>query len=326
MFKQLAAVILSLFSLTPSPAPISLQSIFSPSHPAYKNLFSQTTTIVFTGDVMLGRSINAAAVRNTDFAFPFTATRDLLATADVASINLETPLPAPCPVTLQGMVFCGNQRWTAGLADAGIDIVNLANNHTYNYGSAGLTATVDALTALNLKPIGLGQPEIITVNGTSFAFLGFNAVGGSRPPIAAVVSSDITAQVSAAQKQADVVIAQFHWGQEYRTQPTSDQRRLAHLAIDSGADLVLGHHPHWIQSVEIYSGVPVIYSLGNFVFDQYWSQATRQGLVVRATFQNHQLADIRLIPIVIDLSGRPAVAPPELAESILTQLRQASVE
>jgi poly-gamma-glutamate synthesis protein (capsule biosynthesis protein) len=224
------------------------------------------------------------------------------------------------------MIFCGDQRWTAGLTSAGIDIVNLANNHSYNYGSAGLTATVEALTASNLKPIGLGQPAIITVNGTSFAFLGFNAIGGSRPPIAAAVTSDITSQVSAAQQLADVVVVQFHWGQEYKSTPSPDQRRLAHLAIDSGADLVLGHHPHWVQPVEIYAGVPIIYSLGNFVFDQYWSEATRQGLVVRATFQKHRLADIRLIPIIIDMSGRPSVAPSPVSDSILSRLRAASVE
>lgn len=326
MFALLIATLLSLFPLVSPPPPITLLSIFSPTHPVYPLLFNQTTTIVFTGDVMLGRTINAAASKASDYTSPFSATRDLLASADITSVNLETPLPKSCPIKPEGMVFCGSQNWIAGLVGSGVDIINLANNHSFNYGSAGLTGTVDALTAAGLHPVGLGQPATITVGSTTFAFLGFNAVGGSRPPIADADSSDITAQVSAAEKLADVVIVQFHWGREYTASPTADQRRLAHLAIDSGADLVLGHHPHWVQPVEIYSGIPIIYSLGNFIFDQYWSEPTRQGLVVRAAFQNRRLTDIRLIPVVIDLSGRPAVAPPSVSDAILSRLRAASVE
>ncbi len=110
-----------------------------------------------------------------------------------------------------------------------------------------------------------------------------------------------------AKSQADLVFASFHWGNEY-SRHSKRQEVLAHLAIDSGADVVVGHHPHWIQEVEEYRGKPIYYSLGNLVFDQMWSDPTRKGLILKLTFSGSKLQSRELIPIKIFNYGQPVIS------------------
>ena len=123
-----------------------------------------------------------------------------------------------------------------------------------------------------------------------------------------------------------MAIVSFHWGQEYVDRPSESQIRTAHKAIDAGADLVIGHHSHCLQSVEIYQGKPIFYSLGNLVFDQFWSQATREGLMIRVSFNNDRLVMVRLFPVVINELGQPFLANQAEGSRILSRVRQLSEE
>lgn len=261
---------------------------------------SPLLTIVFTGDVMLGRSVNTRIQHYADFTWPFKHIAPLLSTANVTIINLESPFITGCHPTDFGMIFCADPKSIAGLKLAGVDYTSLANNHILDQDRKGLDETISILTKNGITPIGLGKPEFNTVKSTKLAILSFSDLPQTD-------NADVIKQISEATKSADLVITTFHWGAEYQRNPTNRQVYLAHLAIDSGADIVVGHHPHWIQTEEIYQGKPIYYSLGNLVFDQMWSEETRFGEILRVTYQDNKLVKKEIIPIKIFDYGQPAL-------------------
>jgi len=252
-------------------------------------------TLLFVGDVMLGRSVNQHIYESNDPSWPYIYVKDVLRSADITYINLESPLVSNCPVVESGMKFCGATSNVQGLVDAGIDVASLANNHATNYGSAGLSETVKLLSDSGIAPIGVGTSSSIVREGYLYTFLSFNDVG-----------EDASAKLTTIPKRAkELVIVTFHWGSEYQSQPNNRQIMLAHKAIDLGADLVIGAHPHWVQTKEIYKDKPIYYSLGNFVFDQEWSLKTKQGLAVRFTYRGTELLKTEELPVLIENYGQP---------------------
>jgi poly-gamma-glutamate capsule biosynthesis protein CapA/YwtB (metallophosphatase superfamily) len=173
----------------------------------------------------------------------------------------------------------------------GADVVNLANNHLSNYGAEGITATDSLLHHNGMQTSGLGPVAVINVRGLKFGFIGFNGVG------LAIDRAALKAGIARARQLADVVVVQFHWGKEYERLPKADPGvptpdnpiTIGHLAIDWGADIVIGNHPHWYQAVEVYHGKLITYAHGNFVFDQMWSEQTREGVIGTYTFYGTKL-------------------------------------
>lgn len=261
---------------------------------------SSTLTIIFTGDVMLGRSVNTKIQQYSDLSWPFKNIASVLSAVDIVIINLESPFITGCQPTDTGMIFCADPKSIAGLKLAGVDYASLANNHINNQGQKGIDETISILIENGITPIGLGKPEFKTLKSIKLAVVSFSDL----PQIDNV---DVVKQISDASKSADLVITTFHWGVEYQRNPTPRQVFLAHLAIDSGADIVVGHHPHWIQTEEIYQGKPIYYSLGNLVFDQMWSEETRLGEMLKVTYQDNKLIKKEVIPIKIFDYGQPAI-------------------
>ncbi len=132
--------------------------------------------------------------------------------------------------------------------------------------------------------------------------------------------AQIASDIKSADTTSDIVIVQFHWGNEYTMEITERQRMLAHLAIDSGADLIIGNHPHWVQPVEIYKGKFIAYAHGNFVFDQEWSPETKQGVVGKYTFFDGELVDAEFLPIQIENYGQPHFLTGQPAKEILKRM------
>jgi poly-gamma-glutamate capsule biosynthesis protein CapA/YwtB (metallophosphatase superfamily) len=270
---------------------LSLQSLFHPAYvvPADPN---KIRTLLVTGDVIPARGVNYFATIRHDFLWPFRPTAAYTKNADVTDINLETPLFAGCPVDPNsGFTFCGDARFVDGLTLMGAKVVNLANNHTSNYGAQGINLTTQLLTQHGMQVSGLGPVAVVDVRGIKFGFIGFNGVGR------AIDKTALRAGIEAARQQADVVVVQFHWGKEYERQPMADPNvptpddpvEIGHDAIDWGADIVIGNHPHWYQGIEIYHGKLITYAHGNFVFDQMWSEETREGVIGTYTFNGTQL-------------------------------------
>jgi len=216
---------------------------------------------------------------------PFEAVKADLSAADLAMGNLECVLGSPeSRATWKGydkILLPASPKSAKLLKAAGYDFLTLDNNHSLDFGEAGFRSTVAALEAQGLGWHGAWnvadkfvEPWITQVRGIRVAVLTYSDVSppsfdakpgkiGTAPPMPSLLKRDIPH----AKAECDILIIQVHWGKEYTTEPTDRQVALAHLMVDLGADAVVGHHPHLLQAFERYKGKPILYSLGNFLFD-----------------------------------------------------------
>jgi hypothetical protein len=267
------------------------------------------------------------------------AVRDVIEGADLAIANFENPAPDQPRYHTSGTVFSADPALIAGLANAGIDYVSLANNHIRDAGGAGLLQTIANLRKDGIASSGSGRnlaaarrPGVFTVNGTKVAILAYDAIAagyhatstkiGSAPLAASYVRADVKA---AREAGADLVIVFPHWGTEYQSKPFAAQQRLARMIIDAGADVVIGNHAHWAAAMEVYKGKPIWYALGNFVFDQTWSEPTMEGITLELTFRGATLAQVRIRPhIILDKAQPNFLDPAGDGKVVLGQVYSAS--
>lgn len=262
----------------------------------------RTTVILATGDVMLGRNVNRRITEVDDPTWPFQATKEKLESADISIVNLELPLLDPCPQK-EGIIFCAPTTNAQGLAQVGIDVANIANNHRYDYGESGYQSTLTVLERLGIQPSDEEHMAIINHNGVTFGFIGFNLIRQSEQ-MKIPSKAEMLAKVKASKSQVDVLVVSMHWGNEYQAQPAPIIVEYAHSIIDGGADLIIGNHPHVVQPGEIYNGKYIAYSLGNFVFDQA-PAVTKKGQVNEFTYQGTRLTQVKIFPISIEDGGQP---------------------
>jgi poly-gamma-glutamate capsule biosynthesis protein CapA/YwtB (metallophosphatase superfamily)/outer membrane protein assembly factor BamB len=273
--------------------------------------------LVFLGDVAPGRSMEAQLARFGP-AYPWLGLQPLLREADLAVANLE------CVLTTQGKpldkpyLLRAHPRWGETLVEGGFDLVTLANNHGLDYGNEGLAETMDTLAALGVAYVGAGRsreeahaPALFDLNGVRIAVLGYAAArwnGSVDVPatdrLAWAEPAAVEADVRAVRDRADLVVVLLHAGTEYAAEPSSDQVRVAHAAIDAGADLVVGHHPHVAQTVERYGRGLIVYSLGNTLFD-IPRPATMRGHLLRVHATQAGLVRAELWPFWIEDAIRP---------------------
>lgn len=289
---------------------------------------ARVRTIIATGDVIPARSVDTIIRRrNDDFMYPLAATRDLLRSGDLTVINLEAPIIANCPPHDEGFKFCGRPGFIPALQAAGIDVATLENNHIGNYGDLGIAETMRRLDQAGIAWANRDRWTIADVRGLKVGIVAFNGVGE------AFDRATIAAQVRALRPQVDVLIAAFHWGAEYVALPARAPGispdypvEIAHLAVDNGADLILGNHPHWVQAVEIYKGRYIAYAHGNFVFDQMWSYETRVGVVGAYTFYDNQLVGVEYTPVLLQNYAQPVPLRGQAAQDVLNKMAGASRE
>lgn len=266
------------------------------------------------GDIMLGGSA-APEMQKYGYDHPFDAVREVFQDSHLVFGNLEGPLTdAGQAEHDKRFVFRSPPRNVAlALSNAGFNIVSLANNHSLDYGVEGLQHTMQALDAVGIHHVGAGMnvdeartPVIVDRGGARVAFLAYsltfpeNFWAGENTPGTAFGHEDhLRADVASAKLGADIVVVSFHWGREATTELRDYQRNLAHTAVDAGAVLVLGHHPHVLQGIERYKNGLILYSLGNFAFGSYSRRATRS-VIAQCTFENAQLISLQLIPINVN--------------------------
>ncbi|MEK7544226.1 MAG: CapA family protein [Patescibacteria group bacterium] len=275
-------------------------------------------TLIATGDIIPARSVNYQMTTRNDFLWPIRNIAPLLMNADLSIINLESPLIPHCPVTNDGMVFCGDQRFIKALQFAGVDLANLANNHTLNYGWEGLKTTENSLNKTGIETTGpttegtcayqpyfCSKKVIKTVKGVTVGFVGYTIVGKE------VDEEALYSDIVLLDNQVDVLVVSFHWGREYNRQPIGapdDPRAIGKHAVDMGADVVIGNHPHWIQGMEYYRGKPIFYALGNTIFDQEWSQETKEGIIAEMSFRGTTVQAVTIHPLRITNYGYAQLA------------------
>jgi len=310
------------------------------SFSAYKKELTKISvevSLIATGDISYSRGVGRMVAKEKDNNYPFLKIQDYLKGADIVFGNLETPITQGREIPDFDMVFRSNPGTEQALKQAGFSIVSLANNHTPNFGEKGLIDTFKYLDAVGIKYVGAGKnteeannPVYFDIKGIKFAFLAYNdpdvvpvsyEATNTHAGTAFMRTSKMVESVKAAKQHVDFVIVSMHSGIEYIGMPDTSQINFAHAAIDAGADLVLGHHPHVVQTAEQYKGKYIFYSLGNFVFDQPQSQNTKEGLMVKASFSKRKINKILPVPIVMENFAQPQEVTEESEKnSILKRL------
>lgn len=294
-------------TVTPSPTPIP-----------------RPVTVAITGDIMLSRAVGTRMVAaGSSGLFPFERTAEFLRGFDLTVGNLECVVSrVGAPVPNKPFTFRADPLGFARLQAAGFDLVSVANNHSGDYGPVAFADMLAHLPGAGVQFVGGGlnhdaahAPTVVERGGTRLAFVAACdidpvsfAATATQPGHAWLDATGLRRDIPLARAQGDLVIVFLHWGLEYITQYDGLQQGLAHLAIDLGADLVVGAHPHVIQPTEVYKGKPIIYSLGNFVFDEMFD-AEAHGNILTFQARGNQILDWKLVPITIDTAtGAPYLA------------------
>jgi poly-gamma-glutamate capsule biosynthesis protein CapA/YwtB (metallophosphatase superfamily) len=265
-------------------------------------------SIAITGDIMLARSVNTTMLASHD-RFPFNYTADYLSTFDLTVGNLECVVSRKGqPIPGKEFTFEADPLGFARLSGAGFDIVSVANNHSGDFGKDAFMDMLGHLPAYGIQPLGGGanrdaahRPVIRTIRGTRVGFLAYCEI--EPPGFAATATTPghawldpalVQADVAALRPQVDFIVVFTHWGIEYQPIETGHQQAMARLAVDAGADVVVGAHPHVIEPYELYHGKLIVYSLGNFVFDLMPTEDVRRGNVLTLSVQRSRLLDWKL--------------------------------
>ena len=297
-----------------------------------------TVHLAGVGDIMLDRGLGIV-LQNGNLVYPFAQVTPLLQGADITVGNVESALGDVGTPESKSYPFRAPPVAAEALALGGFDVVSLANNHGMDYGPEALLQAIDLLQAQGVAPIGAGAnfdaahaPHIAQVNGLSLAFLGYVNVPvearsafdtavwtatETTPGLAWGDPNVIAADVTAVRPQADLVIVVLHSGYEYIEEPSEQQMAAAHAAIDTGADLVIGHHAHILQGIEYYNDGVIVYGLGNFAFE---IDGPPETAVLNVWLNQDGVHSLELIPAIIQEGGAPRLAEPWEAAPILRQV------
>jgi len=300
-------------------------------------------TFLAVGDIMISRGVARAIDRGDDPMVPFRRMDSIFRSVDFCFGNLESPVGPNPNVIGKGLVFNARRRDIAGLRVYNFKVINLANNHALDQGVAGLRNTRQALAEMGLEHLGAGddlteawRPKTIDVRGVKIGFTGasyssINDNGALRNEyVARIEDTESLRQAIIELKSmgAHFIVATMHAGTEYVRNPNASQIAFARSAIDLGADVVIGAHPHWIQTIERYKGKLIFYSLGNFVFDQEWSQDTKEGLAIKITLLAREteaaIDQVELIPVIIENYSTPRPASDIESRAILNKIGERS--
>src|ERR1043166_73218 len=270
----------------------------------------QVTRLLLGGDVMLSRHVGQLARGRHAPASPLRDLAPTLSGADIAFVNLEAPFSDRGRLVERGMIFKAEPEMVDALRIAGVDVVSTANNHARDCTGHGVEFTLDWLEKHGIAVAGSGRsPEaahagaILERNNLRFGFLAYtydqsNGNFKDRDERVALLDPEtMRADVARLRQRADIVVVSMHAGIEYALKPIAQQVSFARAAIDAGASIVVGHHPHVVQPWERYGSGVIFYSLGNLVFDQFQRVETQHGLLAEVVFTGRTLTRARALPV-----------------------------
>lgn len=329
-------IILGLVACTDDTEKSSTTSAYEQSLP--KN----SITIAAVGDIMLGGTAQEVLMKE-GYSYPFNQLAPLLS-ADITIGNLEGPLTSICNSNMdldKTYVFrSAAEKVTPALKEAGFNLLNLANNHILDYGLQGMNDTIESLKKHNIHSVGAGKNStearggiIIDTEHGKYGFLSYSLTfpesfwaTEDKPGVAFGHEKQIVHDIKRLKKQTAGVIVSFHWGREKTTELRPYQPRLGRAAIDAGASLVLGHHPHVLQAIEKYRDGLIIYSLGNFVFGSY-SKDAATSVVARITLNEGRFHSAEFIPINVlntEVIFQPRILKHKAASAVIDHMNQLS--
>ena len=281
----------------------------------------EAKTIFFVGDIMLDRGTEYYVEKNSIF-YPIEKIAYLFKEADIVYGNLEGPIVEnPPDFPDDSFTFAFLKENLQMLSFGKFNLLSLANNHTFNMENKGLEETKEFLRGAGIDFVGhpFYCQEDYLIEKEGVLFLSFNKTypfNCSNEEIVEIVKN------TKEQYPDKYLIVTFHWGEEYQLKSSFVQKELAHLVIDEGADLIIGSHPHVVQEIEKYKDKLIFYSLGNFIFDQYFSKETQQGLTLGLELYQDR-AVFKLFPVQIYLT-QPFLMEKNEAEDFLLQLAERS--
>ena len=287
------------------------------------SLDEDTITLLFAGDIMLGRGVEFYITQHNDWKWPFLLIADTLQKADLVLGNLESVISDKGQNLGSIYSFRASPKAIEGLAFAGFDVLAVANNHSLDWGVEAFIDSMARLSQTNIATIGGGTtkdrthaPVVKKIKGTDIGFLGYTNLGSPlweageyTPGIAWVDEGTILEfqkDILKAKNEVDVLVVSLHFGEEYQKEPSFVQQLLSKAAVDAGANVVVGHHPHVVQPVEQYNRGWIAYSLGNFVFDQGFSPETTQGLLLEVILQDKKITRVFPRPIYLNSEFQPS--------------------
>lgn len=253
-------------------------------------------TISAAGDCTLGSDTNFGTYstldselknQNYDYSYFLKNVKHIFENDDVTVLNLEGPISAMGKRADKKYAFRGDPYYVNILTSSSVEAVNLSNNHTMDYGEEAFNDTKKIMKENGIIPFGGNTTEIVTKNGIKIGLIGVNTLTYIE------TANFISELEKLKEKEPDIIIANFHWGEELQTTANETQINLAHKAIDNGVDLVLGHHPHVLQGIEKYNGKYIVYSLGNFCFGGNRNPVDKDTMIFRQTFsfKDNELLD-----------------------------------
>lgn len=297
-------------------------------------------TIAAVGDLMLGNRTEPF-LKKFGPDYPFLEVKPFFEKADVIVGNLESPISTRgTAVENKKFTLRAGLIATKALVAAGIRVVTLANNHSMDFGPLALQDTLEQLDENNILYSGAGMdledaraPALLKVKGKTLAFLSYSLTfpleffaSASRPGTAPGYREFVKADIEKARTLADFVVVSFHWGAELMLAAKDYQIALGRESIDWGADLVLGHHPHVLQEIELYKDKLIAYSLGNFVFGSE-SNRTNTSMILLLTFQGKSLVKVTAVPLDVNnyrVKYQPKVLKGKAANDVLESVNTAS--
>lgn len=325
-------------------------TIFAMSYRAHQKTYPEAQTIkpdiqevnfITVGDIMLSRLVARRAEKANDPYWMWKNIRDFMTQSDFNIWNLESPTNGtPLYSYEETMIFNAPPKLIETLSVMNFLLLNLANNHALDQGETWLKITQKLLREKGMIQVGTGEnlqeawtPRIVEKNGIKIAFISasyasINDDGTTTNEYVARIqhTQKLRKSIETAKKEADYTIVIMHAGSEYTRTPTPLQQKFARTAIDSGADMVIGGHPHWTQWIEKYGDKYIFYSLGNFIFDQDFSYETKTGLALQVfltkTDAITKLDRVELHPITIENYGQPRLLSWEAKKRALNDIGQ----
>lgn len=309
-------------SVTGQAVSVTGQAIQTSSQAIAGNVGEPSLKLIAVGDIMLGRGVGMRLKKAGNYGLAFEKVSDYLKQGDVTFANLESPITESTHSLdpKRKIVLKAAPGSVSALTDAGIDVVSLANNHMMDYYEKGLFDTMDILDRNNILHTGAGRniddarkPAIIERNGLRIGFLAYSdmaeLVFAGDPYLRYSAEKDksgvlprkyetIKEDIEKLRSQVDILAVSLHWGVEESFTIPPEQVEFAHKLIDDGVDVILGHHPHQFQGIEMYKGKPIIYSMGNFLFDQN-DPENMESFIMDIRYKGNRLESLTAVPVRI---------------------------
>jgi hypothetical protein len=300
----------------------------------FENIGDQALEVAIAGDLMLD-DLALPWILKYGYDYPLAGMAEQLKKFDVVVANLEVPVTANCRSSGRHYSYSMMPDGLAALTNANIKVVSLGNNHVLDCGGESAIEEMDLLDKTGISWFGAGRNSkeastglIIDVAGTKIGLIGFyGKMSATWPNTQSLTESNMKAGIARMRKEADIVVAVPHWGDNYK--PVKDsQISMGHFAIDMGADAVIGHHPHVWQPVEMYKGKPIVYSVGNFAFGT-GNTSAKNSLIAVMEIEGKKLKRIKIYPLFNqnrnpEVAWQPKIMKGKDATSFLTKLSDMS--